>query len=150
MSDDFCKIAEEKFVSARQVCFSSSSSSSSSPLLLYPIPFSCLLQHCLPLSLLGESLPLTPSLPSHICTRPLPFHHLFPFLFLMLMVVVVLGLLQALTSCQEQQGVTQETFGLWLTLSRLLAASYGEEEVTSERWEQALQLEGTRKQRSSC
>ncbi|EKX45354.1 hypothetical protein GUITHDRAFT_163251 [Guillardia theta CCMP2712] len=51
---------------------------------------------------------------------------------------------------QEQQGVTQETFGLWLTLSRLLAASYGEEEVTSERWEQALQLEGTRKQRSSC
>ena len=48
---------------------------------------------------------------------------------------------------QKDESVTPETFHVWLNLARLLVASYGEEELTQERWHQALALDAERQKR---
>ena len=43
-----------------------------------------------------------------------------------------------------QSSVTQETLHLWMTLARLVALSYGEEELSEESWRHVLELEDAR------
>ena len=48
---------------------------------------------------------------------------------------------------QKDSSLTPAIFHQWLNLARLLAVSYGEKELTQERWSQALQMERQRSER---
>lgn len=108
LSDDLCKVAEEKFVQARQVCVAPSLvlSRSSSQII-------CVCAYILPdraSQIFDQS--LVNSNVKHVV--------------------------------QADEKVDQESLGRWITLAKLLAASYGSSDLKKEHWEQMVAMEAQR------
>lgn len=108
LSDDLCKVAEEKFVQARQVCVAPSLVLSRSSCQII-----CVCAYILP------------DRASQI------FHQ-----------SVVNSNVKHVVQADEK--VDQESLGRWITLAKLLAASYGSSDLKKEHWEQMVAMEAQR------